>query len=432
MLLLCVGQANAQTSLVTPHPGYTYYNRPNASLAEHNTDVRTCLGLASRLVQPDPSAGAGGGGGLIGALVVGVVRGVQQGMAARRGLVANTTNCMMLHGWRLVQVDEALGEELSALEQPALATRLDAMVDAAEPTGDIVRIFHNEAAVREVIAFGPAGDLDKIPLSLLALEALEEDDEAESEQPAVRGERLRRPRSAASPRPLTERQLAALAPDSTLVVVNIAGTMGTGGTGFSFSRMGEGDIMPGFIDGLPDFFTATLPQPAFALSSRPHETTRVFQVPPGRWKLSGLGHTLWRTHFCFGAPFFEIAAGEVIFIRLDLLADERLPVYSPEFASAAVADLPAHILERARAASFTNGAPSTCGGSSAFYAWEIPGAPYLESYALGSRHPSLQPPPPPEPAALAIDVQAPTSTETSPQTEAADPLAESGAAIPGQ
>lgn len=404
-LVLCVSGAHAQTSLVTPYPGYTYYNRPHAVAAEHDAELRTCIGLASRLVQPDPSAGAGGGGGLLGALVVGVVRGIQQGMAARRGLVANTTNCMVLNGWRLVQIDEALGAELSALDQAALAMRLAPMIGAAEPPGVIVRTFHNEAATRDVIAFGPAGDLDKIPLSILALAAAEEA-ASEPEQPVARGERLRRPRSAASPRPLSARQLAELAPDSTLVVVNIAGTMGTGGTALSFSRIGDGAVMPGYLDGLPDHFVATLPQPAFASASRPQETTRVFQVPPGRWRLSGIGHTLWWTDFCFGAPFFEIAAGEVVFIRLDLLADERVPVFSAQHAAAALAGLPAHILQRARAATFTNGAASTCGGSSAFYSWEIPGAPFLESYALGSRYRSLRPSVAPEQATDAVDVPA--------------------------
>ena len=265
-LMLFLGDAAAETSLVTPHPGYTYYNRPGASPVDHDAELRTCIGLASRLVQPDPTAGAGGGGGLLGALVVGVVRGIQQGMAARRGLVANTTNCMVLNGWRLVQVDEALGVELSALEQAALATRLAPMIGAAEPPGVIVRAFHNEAAVRRVVAFGPAGDLDKIPLSILALAAVEETAQ-EREQPAARGERLRRPRSAASPRALRARQLAELAPDSTLIVVNIAGTMGMGGTTLSFARMGESEVMPGFVDGLPDYFAATLAPPCILLAS---------------------------------------------------------------------------------------------------------------------------------------------------------------------
>lgn len=390
-LVLCATEVSAQTSLVTPYPGYTYFNRANATQAEHDAELRTCIGLAARLVQPDPTAGAGAGGGLLGALVVGVVRGMQQGMTARRGVVANTANCMVLNGWRLVQVDETLGAELAELEQPALAERLAPMIGAAEPTGVIVRTFHNEAAVREVAVYGPAGDLDKIPLSFQALAPVEEDEQATAAaaEPASERPRLRRPRSAANPRPLSSRDIAALTPESTLVVVNIAGTLGLGGTSLSFARLGDGEIAPGYVDGLPDRFIATLPQPAFALASRPHEVTRVFEVPPGRWALTSLGISMWTTHFCFGAPFFEIAAGEVVFIRLDLLADARVPSYSPEAAAAAMAEFPSHVLERARAAAFTNGHPSTCGGSSAFYAWEIPGAPYLETYAVGSRHISL-------------------------------------------
>lgn len=375
--------ANAQTSLVTPAEGYVYYNRERATLAAHDEELRHCLDQASLLVQPDPSAGAGGGGGLIGALVVGVMRGVMQSQAQRRGVVANTTNCMMLKGWRLVRVDESLGAEMAAREQAQIAERLSPWIGAEIPQGEIIRQFSNEIALTEAIAWGPAGDLDKIPLSIQALAPLEPPSAADAAPSrAARGPRHR---FAGPLRALRERDLAELTPESTLIVVRIAGTNRLGGTTIGFSRFVEQPLADIESRG----FAANLTQPAFATSSEPRERTMFFLAPPGRWRINSMGHTLWSTSFCWGAPTFEVAAGEVVFLDFNLL-ESRVPSFSTQAANTHLSTAPAHIAARARGASFVNGQTFQCGGSSAFYAYEIPGAPYADDYQVGSRAPHLR------------------------------------------
>ena len=52
---------------------------------------------------------------------------------------------MVAHGWRVVRVPDAEGVELAALAQPDLIARLTPWIGAADPHGEIVRIWNNDA-----------------------------------------------------------------------------------------------------------------------------------------------------------------------------------------------------------------------------------------------------------------------------------------------
>jgi hypothetical protein len=330
------------------------------------------------MIQPDPSAGAGAGGGPIGAFAAGITRGIMHGMATRRGVVANAENCMVVRGWRIVRVSDALGRELAALGQPALAEQLAPWIGAATPEGEIVRVWGNDFERRETIPFGPAGDLDKMPLSIIALAPVER----VAEETPTRGVRTPQARAA---NPLNDAEINQLGPDETLVVVRIVGVNGNGGINFGFARIWESESASDSVDGRPTYFYAGLPQRAFVNMLEPLARTLIFRVPPGRWRINSIGHTLWHTSFCMGAPVFEIAAGEVVFLQFDLTADSRLPDVSEESVQGALAAAPPTVLARARGARFTNGSTSSCSGFATLYAFEIPGAPYFPEYTNGSR-----------------------------------------------
>lgn len=376
---LCLSaSAEARVSLVAPSPGYVYFNRPGATPEIQQAELRACLDAASQMIQPDPSAGAGVGGGPIGAFAVGITRGILNGMATRRGVVANTENCMIVRGWRIVRVSDIQGRELAALGQAALAERLAPWIGAEIPEGEIVRVWGNDFARRETIPFGPAGDLDKMPLSITALAPVER----VAEETPTRGARTLQPRAID---PVSEAEINRLGPDETLIVVRIVGVNGNGGINFGFARIWEGESASDSAGGQFTYFYAGLPQRAFVNMSAPVTRTLIYRASPGRWRINSIGHTLWHTSFCMGAPVFEVVAGEVVFLQFDLTAESRLPNVSQQSLQEALAAAPPAVLARARGANFINGSTSRCSGFATLYAFEIPDAPYLPEYVNGSR-----------------------------------------------
>jgi hypothetical protein len=213
--------------------GYTYFNRAGADLAQHDEALNGCYAAALRMRQPDDNSavGAAAAGGLLGALVIGVVQGAMNGMHERRGVAANVENCMVVSGWRVIRWEEAEGKALDGLEQPELHAALAAHVGAEDPTGQIVRVYDNDAVRGDTVLIGRSGDLDKVSLSLQALPP-----QAEVKQAVRKGPEA--PRTARPPRALKPQDVTVTAGDA-LVTVRLTGMAERGGRTLSFTRKGR-------------------------------------------------------------------------------------------------------------------------------------------------------------------------------------------------
>lgn len=368
-------------------PGHTYFQKAGATFAEHEAEVRRCLGEAQKTNQPDTSAGAGAGGGLLGALVVGIVKGVMDGIADRRGVAANVENCMVVSGWTVRGLDETTGAAFAALPQAAQAEKLTAMLAAPEPVGSVARAYANDAQSTSTSMFTPAGDLDKLSLSLSSLPPIPKGQEppiGPIQTPA------RMKKSAWPPKALKPEQLASVSPDTALVVVRVTGGGYQGGQQLVFTRTGPDPRTPAWIDGQPGSFGAALPAKMFPKRDETYDTTLVFAVPPGQWRLSAASRGLFMTSFCLGHPAFEIAKGETVFAGSFALSGDQIgPELDLKPAAAALAALPDRVAS-VRPASYVNGLTDTCGGAY-IYALELPGAPFVEGYRYGSAAAAVRP-----------------------------------------
>lgn len=339
--------------------GYTYFNRVGADLTQHDAAVNACLVEASRMRQPDDNgaAGAAAAGGLLGLLVVGVIQGAMNGMHERRGVAANVENCMVVNGWRVVRLDETEGKTLDALEQAELHTALAAHVGADQPTGQVVRIYDNDAVRGETVLIGRSGDLDKASLSLQALPP-------ESATPPAARKGPQAPRTARPPRALKAEDVAVTAGDA-LVTVRLTGIAEQGGRTLFFTRQGPtADIQPWEQDGRPALFAVALPTRGAARGDRTRAVTQTFSVPPGRWRLSAVNVGQYITHFCLGNSGFEARDGEAVYAgALDLSGEQLRPDMTVRDDLLAPASPAATAGLRHRAAEWSYGDREQCQGA---------------------------------------------------------------------
>jgi hypothetical protein len=398
-----VALAQQSGSLVSPSRGATYFNRPGATLEGHRADLDACRADVAPLIQPFPNSSgaavAAGSYGLAGALVGTAMDAQAQLVATLKAMHANYENCMVVRGWRVVQLDASVGEELDDLDAEALAARLAPMVGAETPEGRVVRGFNNEIAERgtTLYMFPREPDMTSLSLQLLPESYLEQPRrrmnrsissmttaeiraQAEERRRTLEVARVQSDaligRSRRFLEPTAADEIASLPSDATLIVVR---AYGAGGAGLVLVRS---DAAEGEDENDSLFAQAPVPRrrdPA-------EERTYVFAVPPGNWRLTALSPGPVLTSLCLGAPSFNVAAGEVVFAgsfgfgqsgpRMDLALDP---------ARVALAPAPA-LAERVQAASYTNGDTFQCGAPASYiYAYEIDGAPFREGYGFGSR-----------------------------------------------
>jgi hypothetical protein len=358
-------------------PGYVYFHRAGATLAEHDAAVRDCSVEAHKAQQPDTPAA--GGGGLLGALVVGIVKGVMDGIAERRGVAANIENCMVVRGWEVRRLTVADGS-IAALPQPGQAEKLAPLVGSVPAVGEVSRAYANDAQSGDTTMFTPSGDIDKLSLSLTALAPIPKGQEPATGpiQNPVKMAKTARP-----PKPLKPEQLAAVPADSALVVVRLTGGQLQGGEMLTFWRAGPDPRTPAFIDGQPAAFVASLPLKMFAGKDQAYDVTAVYALPPGQWRLGSAQRGLFVASFCLGQPEFTVGKGETVFAGSFALGAPKIgPELNLEPAKTALAALPDRVAAL-KPASYVNGATGECGGAY-IYALEVPDAPFVEGYRQGS------------------------------------------------
>ncbi|MBI5942391.1 MAG: hypothetical protein HY859_18435, partial [Caulobacterales bacterium] len=116
--------------------GYTYYNRPGASVEQHNRELSGCVQKTVMWSSPQAAQPGSLGDSLVFQLVwAGSIAGYK---------ASRIENCMVVRGWRVVDIGAQEGRTLAGVPVEALVARLTPEVGAETPTGTIVRRWANE------------------------------------------------------------------------------------------------------------------------------------------------------------------------------------------------------------------------------------------------------------------------------------------------
>ena len=341
--------------------GYTYYNRPGASLERHNRELADCVQMTVMWQNPEPRQVGGLGDSLVFSLVWG---GSIAGHKASR-----VENCMVTRGWRVVDIGEEEGGGLAKAPIQALIARLSPEVGAETPTGTIVRRWANEGlrpGSYRTTSRGRTPSPRQLSLRLYT-------ETAHPPVALVPPPDLRTIDSVWPKGRLQPSQLGSGPPGSAIILVRTFSSKN--GAGIVFSRVGEtAEDRPGFRDRAPDILNAN----AEIFFAKNEGNWFALAVPPGRWRISAANYL----SFCFGAPAFEVAAGEIVYagafqqegpeLTPDLAMEPALAWLGPEYAA------------RARPAVYLNGSRGDCHGFAPEYALEFPGAGYEVGYDWGS------------------------------------------------
>jgi hypothetical protein len=428
------GVAVAQTDAIfgAPAAGYTYFNRPGATLQQHREDIEACYAPVAAMppatgpqvydpVAANPSYYSqtyGAAGAVAGSIAVAAMQAQMARNVRDRAVAGHYENCMLVKGWRLVRVTANVGRRLEHLSRVRLLTELEPMIAAEQPDGEILRTFSNELVHPQGAPPRTAGGR-AVSLSLLAAPAERLFTDRRREDLA-RGADQQRPAPAAASASLSPvEDLTALPSDAALLIV----TMANGGRTMTFVREGgpetvwlgpqkkglsEGEIEEPAAEGVAgaeavEGVAATEAAEGAAVAEAADElavadnatedidgvtegateSTYVFAVPPGRWRIGHIQGNTGSISLCLGAPAFEVGPSEVVFAG-SYSGEAFAPDMSTTPAETALAIAP-DFASRLRTASYVNGAVSSCEGAFVFYAYEIPGAPFAQDYRWGSR-----------------------------------------------
>lgn len=369
-------------SLTGSSPGYHYFWKAGATIEDHDAAVVDCAVRLRAMVNGSDATtaiAASTGGGLAGALIGGIIDSNEN----RQGNAANMEGCMAIRGWSVVALPFDEGETIRDLDDPApIREKLAPLVGAAAAPGPILRgPFANELATGGFIV-EKARDLDKVSLSVRATKPSAETaaDAAGKLKPA----KPDLPKGVKAPKRikgLNAKSLPAADPQGGYVVLRIKGQKSrVVSTNLILARLAA-DGSEIVYDGAAN--AAAL---GYLAGTRLAKGETAFEeyndfvapLPAGRWKLGTISVIPYDGDLCFGAPAFEIADGETIYLgalSVPASGGYLLDASNVDDARAILAANPA-IGERVKAAAWTNGFTADCFGSYA-YAYEIPGAPFI-------------------------------------------------------
>ena len=372
-----IGVEEAPLHLSRMTLGYSYFNRPGSSFAEHDADLVSCAQSASPVVSVDTQMGGGYQFGLVG----GIVGGLLAGAADNAVVAASLENCMIVHGWRLIKLSDDEGALLSKLTPLELRSRLEPWIGIKQPPGQVFRVWKNDAANAKIPRFSiRPGRFKGGHLSIIAATAVDPEQEANAireERAAVSKEKVKLDPKWPK-KPLKPDMLSSAPEGSAIIIVDIKGiTLATGGA-ITLRRMGANpETEPSRTDHGTDLIVAGIG----TLFAKHEGNLWAFAVPPGRWRIASIAG-MSSLSFCLGSPAFEIQVGEIVYAgQLDFKSDNMKPDLSLERVKAWLGSTPA--AEKVRPAQYTNGWRGPCNPNS-IYALEFEGAPFNPVYAWGS------------------------------------------------
>jgi hypothetical protein len=362
-------------SLNQTSAGYTYFNKPGADPAHYDSDLADCRLFAGTTVQPinHPVVVSGGNVGA-GMIAFAIVTGAELEVARQRGIPVNVEDCMVVKGWRVVRVDKAEGDALRSLGAKDRKAKLSAWIGAETPHGDIARVFANEALHADISIFDGA---------IQAGTPLYADSDGRVHEPDVQLDPD--DPNASSTEPYYMEPVRLLKPGGAdkppagagLIVVSVAGP---GEMGLVLERVGKDGRE--IIDHDSAKFTIPLKGQTSATAN---DTTMVFAVAPGRWRLAAVGvlaKPRLSVNFCLGGPSFTLTKGDVVYLGyfngVSPSLEPDMDLTGAKAVAGAITPVPLHPAE------WTNGAVGRCHGEY-IYALEFSGRPFTEGYHLGSK-----------------------------------------------
>jgi hypothetical protein len=365
LLLLSVGCVDAATKrehhlpLGKPTPGFVYFNKLNATLELHKQDLEDCRRKAASVRTVDDIMSHGHEyKGLLGEYLV---------ATWSAGLVPSAVeNCMVVKGWQVIRLPAAQGKALAQLKREDLARQLEPWIGATAPPGELARRWNNDAARastdRANVWPGANGNVS------LSIGIMDQKDE-----------KFERPKDVhlEAAHVLDKKSLSSIPAEAALVLFQIKGGSYEHGSSLAFTLMQSGtdEIVEGSKKH-PNLFGVGV---GFAVAHKAGDWF-AYAVPAGRLQMTGLDFI----SFCLGAPAFDVSPGEVIYAgSFNLGANDLGPNLDLQPAKEWLSERGVST-ETLRAASYTNGWISSCGGSS-IYAIEVTGAPFRENYRWGSR-----------------------------------------------
>lgn len=272
-----------------------FYNRPGATRAQYDAEWQECRLIARGSLTPGGNTAtyynpmyspmANAVGGLIGGLIAGAIAEGEMRRANRRA-------CLLMRGWRLVEVDRAEAARVAAMNDSQRSAYFDTIVGAE----------HVEGQITERTSFSLAPD------SALRLDA-----PVEGPGAIYLGRRI----DPAVPIELEPGEgavvMAFRRPDE--------GSAGRSGT-INFARydMTARDLYSPEKDSQRTEAEREKATYAFSFASRDRRApleVQVVRVSPGDYVVTGfaVGRGVAVTNsFCFGAPTFHVGAGEVVYV----------------------------------------------------------------------------------------------------------------------
>lgn len=269
-----------------------FYNRPGATRAQYDADWQDCRMIARGSRTPSGAvptyyntgvasplaAGVGGAiGGAIGAAIV-------EGQMRR----ANRRACLMIRGWRLVEVPAAQATAVAAMTDAQRSQYFDGIVGATDVPGEITERTSFTQATAALPDFdGPIGTAGIVfmgkkvdPASPLTL--------APGEGAVVFA--FRRPSAASAGR--------------------------SGQIDFARYDMAQRDLVYRPRDWKKRGDVTTYLESALSQDRLAGYEVHVRRLTAGDYVMSGrsVGRTPVVTNYCFGAPTFHVAAGEIVYV----------------------------------------------------------------------------------------------------------------------
>lgn len=399
-VLSSAGSALAQEwyprNLTQATAGPTYFNRPGATMAEHDADVLMCASRALGMPQAADNVVMGGLAPMI----------MAQGVDLTR-LNINVEHCMVVKGWRVVVMPRAEGRPLFERSPGAIHRRLSELVGLETPVGEIMRAnFANEAA-NGYTEWGGMPDYNGE--RILSLRAVDLSTRPTPEPPFLPPHPGRvGPQSEVDMPQITPETVASLPPDVAVAIIHVTGTGRTNGEGFVFARAGAAQEPPiqrsHPTDAVESFYASVRWTLIGGSDEQIRENLLILPLVPGDYRIVNRMNTM---DFCLGSPITEVRAGDVVYLgSFDIAGHVLGPDLSLGRAQAALAGDPER-LARLRAAEWRNGSVAPC--TAVYnYALEIPGAPFEPGY-IGGSHLVAEPTSPEIPAVATADE---TATES--------------------
>ncbi|MDO9077343.1 MAG: hypothetical protein Q7U72_07820 [Brevundimonas sp.] len=349
--------------------GYTYYNRPGSSVAEHNIALGECardnyFGPTSASPQGLDAAVARGTRDAIRTPTIGTAVGEAIGSAigsavwggALRGLAAaKVENCMLVRGWRVFRLQEPEGHRLRDASTTQFLAEMEALVGSATPAGVLVRFWNNDAAATgSIVTASMARDPGRQQLSA----RLFSDSGAAFTLPTQTQENYWRP---SIPAAVNLSRLSQPRDGYGIILVRVVGRSGL----MTFERQRA-------LDGAEPFHS-------FAVQPSRSGRWVAFEALAGRWRLGRVRSVL----LCLGSPAFDIGPGEIVYAgTFDLSGSIANPSLELDDVRTAI---PLSDAAALRPAVYQNGSTGDCSPALPTYALEFPAAAFEPAYRWGSQ-----------------------------------------------